>query len=420
MIGAGTARARIAERDGALGAYVHHAGAIEGSAGPLAGLAVAVKDTIDVAGWPTEANCRLLQGRIAQEDAAVVARLRALGAVFMGKVSTWELGAGTGEVQELALAPPPRHPSAPGAFVGGSSSGSGVAVAAGMADIALGGDTGGSIRCPAAACGVIGLKPSFGLLPRGGVLAHSDTLDHVGLIGADAGLLARVVMLLGAAETAPPRRPRITLIGRWDREAHPDIAAALTGAAHRLSAAGAVLSLAEAPIGIGAARALVRDIALPESAAQQRSVLAAPAGLVSEGLRAWLRPGLAVDPARRASALAERAALTARVEAILAESDAILCAGHLDTLPDADDEQAAVSYCLASPNCVFNLTGHPALSVPAGTDARGRPIGVQLVGTRGQDVALLRLAGLAGAAREDAPFARGGPGLRADCPDDGR
>ncbi|WP_291296765.1 amidase [Elioraea sp.] len=399
MIGAKVARARIAERDGALRAYVHLADGIDGCAGPLAGLAVAVKDTIDVAGWPTEANCRLLKGSIARDDAAVVARLRSLGAVPLGKVSTWELGAGTGEVQELALAPPPAHPFARGAFVGGSSSGSAVAVAAGMADVALGGDTGGSVRCPAAACGVIGIKPSFDLIPRNGVLAHSDTLDHVGLIGADAALLATVAMRLGAAEHAPPRHPRIALIGNWDRDAHPEIAVALTEAARRLSAAGAVLSLAEAPIGIDAARALVRAIALPESAERHAAVLAAPAGMVSEGLRAWLRPGRAMDKATRASALAERAALTGRVDTILSRCDAILCAGHLDLLPDADDESGCIAYCLASPNCVFNLTGHPALSVPAGVDTRGRPVGIQLVGAKGEDVALLRLAALIAAPR---------------------
>ncbi|BDG70492.1 amidase [Roseomonas fluvialis] len=394
MIGAKAARARIAQRDGAIRAYVHIGDSAYGGSGLLAGLALAVKDTIDVAGWPTEANCRLFRGRIAREDAAVVARLRALGAVPLGKVSTWELGAGTGEVQELALAPPPAHPFVRGAFVGGSSSGSAVAVAARMADVALGGDTGGSVRCPAAACGVVGLKPSAGLLPRDGVLAHSGTLDHVGLIGGDAMLLARVVTFLGASLHEAPRYPRIAVIRAWDRETHPDVAAALSLASQHLADAGANLIEAEAPIGIDSARTLVSTIALPESAALHGNVLAAPVGMVSEGLRAWLRPGLAIDQVARKAAMAQRAALTATVDALLANCDAILCAGHLHRLPDASDEAACIAYCLASPNCVFNLTGHPALSVPAGIDGRGRPIGLQLVGAMGADAALLRIAAL--------------------------
>ena len=401
MIGAKAARARIAERDGAIGAYVHLGDSTCCGSGALADLALAVKDTIDVAGWPTEANCRLLRGSVARKDASVVARLRALGAVPLGKVSTWELGAGTGEVQELALAPPPAHPFARGAFVGGSSSGSAVAVAAGMADLALGGDTGGSVRCPAAACGVIGLKPSVDLLPRDGVLAHSATLDHVGLIGADAMLLARVVTLLGAPEQEAPRYLRIAVISNWDRETHPDVVAALTRASQRLANAGADLIVADAPIGIDSARTLVSTIALPESAALHGDILAAPAGMVSEGLRAWLWPGLAIDQASRTAAMAHRAALADRVDVLLANCDAILCAGHLHRLPDAGDEAACVAYCLASPNCVFNLTGHPALSVPAGLDTHGRPIGIQLVGAMGADAALLRIAALVHEPRRD-------------------
>lgn len=389
--------ARIAARNPTLRAYVHHDPAqvrrdAAVARGPLAGLGFAVKDTIDVAGQPTEANCRLRRGRIATQDAALVAALRALGAVPLGKAATWELGAGTGEVQELALAPPPLHPADPAAFVGGSSTGSAVAVAAGLADFALGGDTGGSVRCPAASCGVVGIKPSFGLLPTAGAIAHSATLDHMGLIARDAVLLARVLAALGIPLVAPPPRPRIALIADWHDGADPDIGAAVARIATRFGALGAALSPLPAPIGMAEARDLVKRIGLPESLAAHPDVLAAPLDQVSRGLRDWLAPGAALPPEDRERAMPARARLRAAVEAILATHDAILCAGHTRLLPDAAEEAACVEYCLTSPNCVFNLTGHPALSVPTGLDRRGRPIGVQLVGRMGEDVALLGLA----------------------------
>ena len=392
--------AAIAGRDDGLGAYIwHDAAVVRAEAaqrrGPLAGLGFAVKDTIDVAGWPTEANCRLHRGRRATRDAAVVAMLRRLGAVPLGKVSTWELGAGTGERQECALAPPPRHPLDPRAFVGGSSSGSAVAVAAGMAHLALGGDTGGSVRCPAAACGVFGLKPSFGLLPLDGVLGHSRDLDHLGLIAAEAALLRRVLRaLVPEAARQPPARPRVAIIADWGSGLSPAIAAAMARAAARLRGAGAALIEVEPPISIPAARDLVRRIGLPDSVEAHRDVLAAPPGLVSEGLRDWLLPGLVADPAGRAAALAARAALRERVEAILGDADALLCPGETQELPDAEDDAANVAYCLASGYCVFNLTGHPAVSVPAGLGMTGRPLGLQLVARRGDDDALLALAAL--------------------------
>lgn len=361
--------------------------------GPLHGMRLGVKDTIDVAGWPTVANCRLYQGRVATADAAIVARLRALGAVPVAKLATWELGAGTGEVQEAALAPPPPHPFAAGAFVGGSSTGSGVAVSLGLVDIALGADTGGSVRCPAASCGVAGLKPTHGWLPEAGAIAHAPLLDHIGLLAPCAADLLPVVAALGAPASALPDRPRLALIAGWHDRAEAPIAAAFDAACARLEAAGARLARQSAPIAVAAARDLVRRIGLPESSARHQAVLQAPPGQVSEGLRRWLAPGAMVSRADQVAAIRRRDALALAVDAMLERHDAILCAGHARLLPNADDEAGCVAYCLESPNCVFNLTGHPALSVPAGSDARGRPVGLQLVGRRGEELALLHLAG---------------------------
>jgi Asp-tRNA(Asn)/Glu-tRNA(Gln) amidotransferase A subunit family amidase len=230
------------------------------------------------------------------------------------------------------------------------------------------------------------------LLPRDGVLAHSDTLDHVGLLAPGVHDLVPLLAALGAPPSAPPGRARIAWVADWDVPAATDIEDALRRAARMFGAAGAEIAQLEAPIGIEAARQLVRSIGLPESVAHHRALLAAPADALSQRVRGWLSPGIGLDPAIRMAALEARAALAASVDAMLARCDAILCVGHLQLLPDAADERACIAYCLASPNCVFNLTGHPALSVPAGLDRSGRPIGLQLVGRHGADLALLALA----------------------------
>ena len=158
--------------------------------GPLHGIPVSVKDIIDLRGLPTTAASRVRAGDRATADAPVLARLREAGAIFVGKCNLDEFAFGTtGEVSAFG---PTRHPHVPGRMPGGSSSGSAVSVAAGMALASIGTDTGGSIRIPSAACGVVGLKPTFGELSCEGVVPLARTLDHVGPIGltvADVGLV---------------------------------------------------------------------------------------------------------------------------------------------------------------------------------------------------------------------------------------
>ncbi|MGH4019660.1 MAG: amidase, partial [Pseudonocardiaceae bacterium] len=214
-------------------------------AGPLGGMPVAVKDMIDVAGLPTRCGSTVrADAEPAGADAAVVARLRAAGAVMVAKTHTHEFAYGpTGDV---AAEGPCHNPHDRELITGGSSSGSAAAVAAGLVPLALGTDTGCSVRTPAALCGVVGLKPARGALPTAGVFPLSETCDHVGLLGRDVGTVAVAFSALSGQRIDPsaPLPPGIVIGRPTDRywQVHdPEIAAGVDRAATALAAAGAVV-----------------------------------------------------------------------------------------------------------------------------------------------------------------------------------
>ena len=204
-----------ADRFGAFVAIVANAPA---GAGPLSGLRVAVKDNIAVAGLPFTAGHPLFADRIAATDASAVRRLRERGARIVGV---------TAPTPEASASPPPRsNPAAPGCTVGGSSGGSAAAVAAGLADVALGTDTGGSVRIPAACTGLIGFKPTRGQIATDGVWPLSPSLDHIGIIGRDLDIVAQTAeCLLTPSPAAPPvsQRPlRLgSIAGCWPHATKP-------------------------------------------------------------------------------------------------------------------------------------------------------------------------------------------------------
>ena len=253
----GAALARIAETESDVRAWAHldAAGALEqaraiddaGPAGALAGVPVAVKDIVDTADQPTGNGTPLDAGRRPDADATAVRRLRAAGALMLGKTVTTELACGA--ANETC------NPHAPGRTPGGSSSGSAATVAAGGVPLALGSQTAGSVVRPAAFCGVWGMKPSFGAIPRTGVLRLARTLDHVGVLavsaedvalgidaisgddGLDQACAGRTPTRLAAALALPLGRPRLAFVRApaWD-EVEPDAAAAYEDAAAALGA----------------------------------------------------------------------------------------------------------------------------------------------------------------------------------------
>ncbi len=320
-----------------------------GPRSPLHGIPVGIKDIIDLAGEPTTCHSRLCLDRVAATDAAVVARLRAAGAVFPAKLATHEFAIG-GPCFDLPF-PPARNPWNPAHHPGGSSSGSGAALAARMLPATLGTDTGGSVRHPATHCGLVGLKPTYGLVSRRGVFPLAFSLDHVGPMARtvrDCALLLGAMAGPDAADSGSAMRPaedyardlhlglrglRIGYVRRFherDVPATAEVAAALDEAARVLAAEGATLS----------------DVALPplgEFAAVNRVILCAEAAAVHE---AWLRerpgdyaaltrrrllPGMFLSAVDHVQAQRRRAELVAAVEeAFRGGVDLLLCASSME------------------------------------------------------------------------------------------
>jgi len=322
--------------------------------GPLHGIPVGVKDLIDVAGLPTGAGSRHFAGTIAERDAECVRRIRAAGAVVLGKTTTHELA--FGPTGDRAATGPTRNPYAPDRMSGGSSSGSAAAVAAGVVPLALGTDTGGSVRIPAALCGVVGLKPTSGALPLDGVLPLAPSLDTVGPMArtvADCRLLWTALAGDGPVGRPLTRREYTT---PWPelRDAYTAIQGGEAFAVH-----------AE------------RYRSAPELFGEEVRQRLSAAGKV----RGWEYV--------RARALRDR--VRADVLAALGEDGFLRLPTVPVTAPRLDERAGDVRGTLLSLTSPWNVLGLPALTIPAGLDD-GLPVGTQLVGPPGSEERLLATA----------------------------
>jgi aspartyl-tRNA(Asn)/glutamyl-tRNA(Gln) amidotransferase subunit A len=380
-------------------------------AGPLHGVPVAVKDLIDVAGAVTGAGSPKLAGNVAGRDAEVVTRLREAGAVVVGKTRTHEFAYGV-------VTPGTANPWDLGRIAGGSSGGSAAAVAAGLVPGAVGSDTAGSIRIPAACCGVVGLKPTWGRVPATGVWPLSWSCDHVGPIAgtvADVALLDQVL----AGATPDPRNgagqggaPRIgRLVGEELEPVDPAVTAVTDELWRRLEAAGATLD--EVTLPLRAARGAVATIVLAEAAAAHARLLGETGeDGYSKAMLSMIRIGGSALAGEYLTGLRYRGRFVAQVEGLLTDRDALL----LPTLPcvapaigqrtvDLAGEQVGVQAALTRLPGPLNCSGSPVVSLPAGlarpTGAPPRgspdpsanlPVGVSLVGRIGGDRQLLRVA----------------------------
>jgi aspartyl-tRNA(Asn)/glutamyl-tRNA(Gln) amidotransferase subunit A len=395
---AGGARAEAAQRD----AQRRHGEAL----GPLHGVPLAIKDLADVAGTVTGAGSPKLSGNLAARDAEVVARLRAAGAVVVGKTRTHEFAYGV-------LTPGTVNPWDPGRIAGGSSGGSAAAVAAGMVSAALGTDTAGSIRIPAACCGVVGFKPTWGRVPAAGVFPLSWSCDHVGPIAGDvAGAALLFEVMAGDPAPAAPapepgRRPPGAggpRIGRLAAEAlgpvDPPVTAALDELCERLEAAGARID--EVTLPLRAARAAVAAIVLAEAAAAHARLLA-ETGEEGYGPRvlAALRLGQSALAGEYLAGLRYRGRFLAAVEGLLGEREALLLPTLPCVAPEAGQRTVTVAGVTAGiqPELTalpgpFNCSGSPVASLPIGLvpPDGGLPVAASLVGRLGGDHELLRLA----------------------------
>ena len=400
---------RIEALDGRLGAFVavladqaraeaaardaeRAAGRVRG---PLHGMPVAVKDLIDVAGAVTGAGSPKLTANRAEQDAPVVERLRAAGAVVVGKTRTHEFAYGV-------LTPGTVNPWDEARIAGGSSGGSAAAVAAGLVRLAVGSDTAGSIRIPAACCGVVGFKPTYGAVPTTGVLPLSWSCDHCGPITASVTEAALLFEVLSGAPAPPSRAPNPLRLGRLVGDdlamVDPAVGAALDRLCGRLERVGARIDEVELPL--AAARSAVAVIVLPEMAAAHAHLLA-ETGEEGYGSRvlAAIRLGRSALATEYVAGLRYRGRFVALVEELLVDRGALL----LPTIPVVAPERASqvvrlgdgremgVQVALTALPGAFNCSGSPVVSVPVGL-VDGLPVGASLVGRIGADHELLRLA----------------------------
>jgi aspartyl-tRNA(Asn)/glutamyl-tRNA(Gln) amidotransferase subunit A len=396
----------IERRNPALHAVLHldAAGAEQAAAaprqGPLGGIPWAIKDTFDVAGLPATANSRLRAGRVASADAALVAQIRVAGAVLLGKLATWEYGTGTGAEHFDLPAPPARNPWDTTRFTGGSSTGAGVAVATGMALFAIGSDTTGSVRLPAAATGCCGVVMTPGRLPLDGALPNTFSMDRPGPIAWTAEDVAIVLdavcgRQLRAAGRAGVAGLRIGVLrdpGPGFPAPDPELAAALEEGLAVLSRLGARLRDVALPWPASACLDAARLIGAAESAAIHEQDLRDNAELMGAALRDKLLAGIGVRAVDYLAAQRFRRAFTDAMDKLWAEHDVILSLGALHLPPRLGVEPESTAYTSETMLTPASLAGLPALVQCNGFSRGGLPLHWHAMAPAGHEAALFRLA----------------------------
>ncbi len=378
--------------------------------GPFHGVPYGLKDIVDYTGLPTTAHSKILQDNIARADAVVTQKLRATGGVFMGKLSTHEFATG-GPSFDLPW-PPARNPWNRDHFCGGSSSGSGAATAAGFLPAAIGTDTGGSVRNPASMCGVVGMKATYGLVSRRGVVPLAYSLDHVGTLTRTVRDNALMLDLIAGYDALDPGSANLATggytsqLGRdikgirvgvlrhfytRDMQADAEIAAGIEAAVEKLAGLGVVVSeVSTAP--------------LNEYLACNRTILTSEAFSVHEKwmcerpqdygalARERLMAGAFVRAADYINATRLRRKMTDAFHALFADVDVIITASSMDPACRIDDEKAVDYTYGRQARAPFNVTGSPALAVPTGFSQSGLPLGMQIVGKPFSEALLYRVA----------------------------
>ena len=370
--------------------------------GPLHGVPISLKDLFDVAGVPTTAASRVRDGHVAHRDAAVVAALREAGAVFVGKTNLHEFAFGT--TNEDSAFGAVRHPLDPSRSPGGSSGGSAAAVLDGMSFASIGTDTGGSVRIPSAACGLVGLKPSLGEISVDGVVPLSTTMDHVGPLCRSVEDAAAVYDVLrrqapSALGSRDVRGLRVGVLrGYFTALLDPQVAATFDAACARLMDAGARLENVDLTH-TGDIAPIYLHIVLAEAAAYHAKTLESRGDDYTPNVRIRLEMGRYVLAEDYVRSLRGRDVLVREVDAALHGRDVLLLpslAVPATKLGAATVRIGAVEEPVRNVMLrltqLFNVTGHPAISVPCGKTIESLPVGAQLVGASGGTRALLEVA----------------------------
>jgi len=385
--------------------------------GPLHGVPIGLKDLFNTRGIRTTGGSKILADFVPQEDATVVARLRAAGAIVLGKLNMHEFAYGPeGLNAHYGQARNPWDGTAV-RIPGGSSSGSGVAVAAGLVPAALGSDTGGSIRIPAALCGITGIKPTYGRASRAGVLPLAWSLDHVGPMARTAADCALLLAPMSGHDPADPttsalpvpdyaaalsgdvKGVRVGLLRRFFLEAAvPEVREAVEQAARLLQSLGAVIDEVELPSVAHVASASFAIVA-SEALAYHAEWMRTRSGDYQPDVRERLRMGAFVSGLHYVRGQQVRALVRAEVDRALATREVLLApttplaatvlGQNEATLGDGGSDVRSALIRLTRP---FNFTGHPACSVPCGFTPGRLPIGMQIVGRAFDEATVLRVA----------------------------
>ena len=366
--------------------------------GPMHGIPYGLKDIVETAGIATTGHSKLRRDHVPQHDAEIVRRLKEGGAILLGKLATWEFALG-GPSFDLPW-PPARNPWDRDRLPGGSSSGPGAAVAAGFMPAAIGTDTGGSIRGPAAFCGIAGLKPTYGRVSRRGVFPNTFTMDHIGPMTRSAEDIALMLQVIagfdpadpGSADVAVPdytlelergvKGLRIGVIRHFytqDVAADPEQVAQIDGAAALLARQGAEVREITLPA-LADFSACGQIILAAESYAVHERWLKQRPGDYGARARERLLAGAGLSAAHYLQAVRWRQRLKAQTLAAFAGLDVALTASSMDPACRIDDAAALATNYWRQARMPFNVTGQPGLVIPSGFAKNGLPLSLQIVG----------------------------------------
>ncbi len=381
-----------------------------GPSGPMHGIPIGLKDIVDTAGIPTTCQSAILQDNIPTKDATCAAKLAAAGTVMMGKLTTHEFADG-GPSFDLPK-PPATNPWNTAHFTAGSSSGTGAAVASGMVLCGIGTDTGGSIRGPAALCGIAGIKPTYGLVSRAGVAPAAFSLDHIGPMAWTAEDCALMLQVLAGHDPADPASatqpiPDYTgLIGTSMKGVKIGVIRHFHETDYKVAAA--------TQRGIDDAMTLFRDlgalvtdvtlsplqdwqacgslISITERAAAYEEWSRTRLGDFSERVQRRLMMGALVSGVDYLQAVRRRRELRAELQAAMAGLDVVITAGAADEAPKLDGIPNWDLFAKPSFTIPFNVSGYPAIAVCSGFGPAGLPVSMQIVGKPFQEAKVFQVA----------------------------
>ena len=349
---------------------------------PGNGIRLAVKDLFDTAGIRTTYGSAVFAEHVPAKSAEAVRLLEAAGYANVGKTNLHEFAYGVTS-QNLHYGTVP-NPAAPGRTSGGSSGGSAAALVLGLADAALGTDTGGSIRIPAACCGVVGFKPTYGLVSADGVFPLAPSLDHVGPLARDVAACVEMMRVLapglGTREIA---LDEITVATSWTEQADPLVRSRVEEAAAHFPHRRHV----EFPAALDSTAVFMREVA-----DVHRDLYAEYAELYGDNIRPKIERCLAVTDAEFAAASASRAGYEERALEALGDADLLLTPTLAFVAPPADVDEIATRGDFVRFTFPFNALGWPALALPCGAAEDGHPASIQIVGRRGADALVLAAA----------------------------